>query len=232
MAGPMAQYTNEMRNKFGYFAAWTPSHPFKLGDYGILKKSVFRRLANVVDLGISFETRVQNSKANLKYATEGAITETITLAGEAVPVGSVLGKADAGIIVKFGKKDSVLFEVNGYKTNFIANITRLGDDIRNKSGQGPWDRDWLVITELIIADSATILISSSNQGLIELKANAELKPAELNIASLNAQFQSVNSRDLSVQIVAQEGITPLFHLWGIGGFREEFQPTAAAMPGV
>lgn len=67
-----------------------------------------------------------------------------------------------------------------------------------------------MIIELVNAKSATILISSSSNGKIELKAKGEIEAAKLDIADAELDFELSFSKDLSTKIMAEESLTPLF----------------------
>jgi hypothetical protein len=72
MATIEEQYTKELHNKYGYFAAWDPGVKYKLGDYGKLKnKTVFERYGNISDLGIKFEITEKSSPGVLSWHSDG-----------------------------------------------------------------------------------------------------------------------------------------------------------------
>ena len=209
------QYTNEMRNKFGYYATWTPDVHLNLGDIVTIDKNEFTRLDNLVNLGIPFEILRDNTKSNLEYCSEKGVNIIQKLAGKAAPQGSMLKEADAGIIVEFSKEKSVLFKSENVTSPYIDKIISLGKRIIEKYNCGDWKKEWFVITELKEAESATIIISNSNKGKIELKANADIGATSLNIADASLNFSVAYDTGLSTKIIASEGITPLFRLMGI-----------------
>lgn len=215
MSSAQKQYTNEMKKKFGYYATWNPGLPLKLGDIGILKKNIFTRIAGLNDFNIDFDIRQDDTKSPLEHSTQGSVTITTKLSGTIAPQGSVLTDLDAGIIVEFSKENSTLFKAINTTTPSIQNAISLGDKIIGLFKEGKWDKDWVVITELVEAESATIIISNKSNSKIELKANANIGAANFDIADASFEFSPQFSRGLETKIISSEGLTPLFKIMGI-----------------
>lgn len=215
MNGPMKQYTNEMFRRFGYYATWEPNVPLKLGDIGVVKKNVFTKLSNIENEKIGFDEIPDTTPGDLEYLSQGSVTVTTKLSGTIPSHGSVLANADAGIIVEFEDENSILFKANGTRTPSIKDKIALGERIIERYKASEWDKNWVVITELFTAETATVLISNKSQGRIELKANADIQAANLDIADAKFNFSTVFSKGIGTKFVANKGITPLFRIMGI-----------------
>ena len=215
MKGPQKQYTDEMKKKFGYIATWLPGTPFILGDIGILNDNVFTHVAFLNDFEIQFDTRVDETGDDIEYSSQGSVSVTTKVSGTVAPQGSTLGNIDAGFIVDFGNENSILFKANQIKTNLIANTAKLGDQILKLYHDGKWNKHWVVITELVSAESATILISNSTNAKIELKANANIEATKLDIADAKFDFGATFSKGMDTKIIAQSGLTPLFKVMAL-----------------
>lgn len=215
MKSAQKQYTNEMKRKFGYYATWNPGVPLQLGDIGTFKKNVFTRLSNIMDEGINFDTREDNTKTPLEHNSQGSVSVTTKLSGTIAPIGSVLTNMDAGIIVEFSKENATLFKANNTTSPSIKDAIKLGDEILKRYNDGKWEKDHVIITELIVAESATVIISNGANGKIELKANADIGVPSLDIANADLKLTPQFSRGLETKIVCAEGLTPLFKVMGI-----------------
>lgn len=215
MKGPQEQYTNEIREHFGYYAAWNPGVPLSLGDIGTFKDNVFTGISDLSSFGINFDIKEDSTVTDLEYNSKGSVTISTKLSGVAAPSGSVLTSIDAGIIVEFGKENSTLFKAKATTTPRIKDIVKLGKQILKLYKAGKWNKDWTIITELVKAESATIIISDSTDGKIELKANANIDVPNIDIADGKFEFSTQFSRGLDTRIVAEKGITPLFKIMGI-----------------
>jgi hypothetical protein len=215
MKGPQEQYTDELKKKFGYIATWLPGVPLLLGDIGILNDNVFTRIAGLEDFQIPFDIRVDDTADDLDYSSKGSVSVTAKLSGTIAPQGSTLTNLDAGFIVEFGNENSILFKANQTRTNLIKDTVKIGNEILKLYRAGKWNKHWVVITELVKAESASILISNTSNGKIELKANANINAANLDIADAKFEFGATFYRGIDTKIIAQSGLTPLFKVKGI-----------------
>lgn len=203
-------YTKELKRQFDYFATWLPSTPLALGDIGILKQNAFTKIANLSDYGIAFEIEKDPTPSNLEYSSKGAVSITLKASGSAAPEGSSLAKADAGVSIEFSKENAIYFKANHTTSPAIQNQIELGNQIIELYKKGEWNKEWLVITELVNAESGTILIANSSEGKIELKANAEVEVSNLDLADASLQLGLTYSKDVSTSIIAEKALTPLF----------------------
>ncbi|MDO8365505.1 MAG: hypothetical protein Q7T20_01825 [Saprospiraceae bacterium] len=215
MASAQEQYTDEMKKKFGYYATWNPGVPLKLGDIGIFKNNVFTRISDLESLQITFEHREDPTKTPLEHNSQGSVTVTTKVSGTIAPQGSVLTSADAGIIVEFGKENSTLFKAYNTTTPSIKDTIRLGNEVIKLFKEGVWNKNWAIITELVEAENATIIISNTSNGKIELKANANIDAPTFDIADAKFDFSTQFSRGLETKIVSAENLTPLFKVMGM-----------------
>jgi hypothetical protein len=214
-----------MYGKFGYFAIWLPTVGLKLGDIGVIKGGLkiwghevtksneFVRMTTLEKKGIDFEIRSDNTPGNFEYSS--AKNTTFKVEGSAPLKGWTLAKADAGAVIEFGDEAGVVFKANNVLNPSIEDKTALGEEILKRYDKREWNEDWVIITELCQVNSATIIISSGGGGKIELKANGQINAGNINIADVNANFQTVYSKNIHTRIIAEEGLTPLFKVQGI-----------------
>lgn len=215
MASAQEQYTDEMKKKFGYYATWNPGVPLKLGDIGIFKDNSFTRISDLESLEITFEIRPDTTKTPLEHNSQGSVTVTTKVSGTVAPQGSVLASADAGFVVEFSKENSTLFKANNTTTPSIKDTIKLGNEIIKLYKEGKWNKSWVIITELVEAENATVIISNSSNGKIELKANANIDAPTIDIADAKFDFSTQFSRGLETKILSAEGLTPLFKVMGM-----------------
>ena len=215
MPSAQRQYTDEMKKKFGYYATWNPGVPLDLGDIGTFKDNVFTRLSNLKEIGIEFEIRPDETKTPLEHNSQGSVSVTTKLSGTAAPQGSVLTNLDAGIIVEFSKENSTMFKSNNTSTSTIKDGIKLGNQVLALYRAGKWNKNWAIVTELVEAENATIIISNTSNSKIELKANANIDAPTFDIADAEFKFSTQFSRGLETKIISAEGLTPLFKIMGL-----------------
>lgn len=217
MIGPKEQYIKEIKEKFGYLATWLPGSPLSLGDIGVLNDNSFSRLGSVKDksFGINFNEILDESEDDLEYSSKGQVTITNKISGNISNGASSLLNTDVGIIVDFGRENSVYFKSIKSRVNLISDSISLGEDILKLYHAGKWNKNWVVITELVKVESSTILISNSQNARIELKANANINSKVIDIADSKFEFGVNFSKGLETKIISANGLTPLFKARGI-----------------
>ncbi|HLF63265.1 MAG TPA: hypothetical protein VI603_05920 [Saprospiraceae bacterium] len=212
----MKQYLNEINNRFQYRATWEPNKTLAIGDIGILEKGIFSLRSTLAKENIPPTIRTDENEGSMKYTSEGAVDITAKLSGQTSMPQSGLAQGDAGITIQFKKQDAVVFQINGSRTHQIENTGEIEREVLQRFRENKWPKDWVIITELVQAKEATILISNSKDSKIELKANANVHAAsDLDIADAQLQFGVVAKRGIATEIIAKEGITPLYRVSGI-----------------
>ena len=212
----MKQYLNEINKRFQYRATWEPNKTLAVGDVGILEKGIFSLRSTLAQENIPQTVRTDESEGSMKYTSEGAVDITAKLAGQASAPQSGLAQGDAGITVQFKKQDAVVFQINGSRTHQLQNTGEIEREVLKRFRENNWPKDWVIITELVEAKEATILISNSKDSVIELKANADVRATnDLDVADAQLNLSVIAKKGISTEIVAKEGITPLYRASGI-----------------
>lgn len=204
-----------MRNRFGYSAAWLPTTALKPGDVGRLVNYEYQPIASLADFGIAVAQADSRGQASLSYSSANSVRLDIKLAGSIPPPGSTLTQAEAGAQLSFGSANATFFQAEGCRTHALSNIRNLELALATLAQNGTWERDFVVITEVIRASSATIVISSSAQAMIELRASATFGTGTASLADASAGLKVGRSRDIGTQIIAECELTPLFKAYGL-----------------
>lgn len=206
----MDSYLKGMFARFGYLATWMPNASMRLGDVGVMSGGAFRRVTSLEDLGITFQVRRGSQPIDLSHSSEGGVSINLSGSGaaEAGPA-----QANAGVAVVFGSKGSFVFQATGCVEHSIEDQAKLGRDViaKYKSG-GDWDPDWVVINTVVEAKCATVLVSSSAEGKVELAAKGDLPPNGLALANADAGLHLTSIQGDVLHFVAQRGLTPMFRV--------------------
>jgi hypothetical protein len=215
-------YTRELRDNLNYTATWLPNLKLSLGDVGVLSKYEFTYRTNLENLGIPFKEGKAGSVATYSYVSSDSVKRDIKLAGKAPIAGSVLADVDAGITFTFSREDAVVFLATGCTVRTIANQEPIKKAIQKAYDHGAWERDYVVVTELVSAASTTIIISEGSAGQFELQAKAGVNPT-FEAINTEGNFSLVHEAHIGFNCLAAAGITPLFRCLGvrIGWFRED-----------
>jgi hypothetical protein len=207
------QYMNEMHDEFKYFATWLPGTPLEIGDIGELKGNEFTQISSLKQKGIDFTVRSDHTKDSMQHSSSTGVSISTKFKGSAGIPQFNLDVVDAGMVVKFSKNTGVAFELQGYEIRKIEDTTLVDNAILKEYQDKKWKDNWAVISELVIADSGTVLISQGSDAAIGLKALADVP--NLSLANINANFNVSHSNNLFTTILCKAGLTPLFKIRGI-----------------
>lgn len=216
MATPYKFYMKHMSSKTGYRATWDPGKPLEIGQIGKLDSSgVFTVYSSLKAEGIIPEVKGDAGASDLDYTSSDKVSIGIKLAGSAPTVGSALTAADAGFEIKFTGEDGVVFKISGYTTLQIVNLKEIESQIKEKYQNSNWDKNWLIVTELIQADAATIIISNSRNGSLDLKAKAGVAAGNLKLTDASLGLSVAKESGSTLKFLTQNGLTPLYNVMGL-----------------
>ena len=182
------QYTTELRTRFGYSATWLPNIHVELGDVGILRNYEYERVRRLRDFGILFEIRSDAAVGTLDYTSADSVAVAVKAAGGA-PVG--LGAATnlkGNLEVSFRREHAVFFQASGCTTKSIADQHQLAQSLLDLYQALRWPEEYVVVTEVVNANRATVLISSGSNALIEFAVNSGVELGQYTLVDANAHI--------------------------------------------
>lgn len=215
MADVREQYTDELYKNFGYYATWEPGTIREIGEVGVLKDNEFIHETSLKNLKVEFKIIEDEVKHDLNYSSKGSVSITQKLHGKTSDKASAIGEAEAGFVVEFGKEKAVLLKASGVSTIQIDDQAALKNDILRLYKEGIWEKNWVVITELKKAESATVIISNSTNSKIEIAAKAAMPNSPISLANGEIGLNVVYSSGINTEIIAKKDLTPLFRLKGL-----------------
>jgi hypothetical protein len=203
-------YLREIFDKFKMRAAWPPNAAVRLGDIGIMDAGQFLYRTSLREQEILFRADDPGSPASYKHMTEGAVSLTFKANGQAPIAGSAILQAAAGVTVGFSREDAVYFQAEGAVVERIADQGHMELMILDNYRQGLWNRDWVVVTEVVRASACTVLISGSRSSVIELEVAGPVVSPGVSLADLSAGVLLRAQRDMATSVIAATATTPLF----------------------
>jgi hypothetical protein len=207
------QYAREMHEKFGFFATWLPNLMLQPGAIGELRDQVFEPKTSLSLKGIRFEVDKDPRPVDLDYTSSDAVAIEASAAGNARASGGP--QAGGRIAVSFKRADAVAFQATGCIGSRIADLDSLGREILARQRRGEWNDSHVVVTDVIAVKTATILISNSQNGRIELGVAAKSPGSVPALATIDASATVTRAVGIGTRIVGQSGLTPLFKVAGI-----------------
>lgn len=205
-----------MNKKAGYRATWDPGKPLEIGFVGKLDRfGTFSVYTTLEQEGITPRVKKDESSSELDYTSTESVSIEAKASGTVPSAGSVLTNADAGFVINLNSDRSVVFKINGYKTHQITNLHEIEKLIIEKYKNSNWEEDWYIISELVEADQATIIISNSNKSKLELKAKADATADKLTLTNASLGLTVAKEQGSTLKFITQNNLTPLYKVVGV-----------------
>lgn len=206
------------------YANWEPSKPIQLGDFGILNDRTFIFLGNIGDVGLTFTERADTNKDQKFFASQDSVEVKFNAKGS-IPLSGVVN-AKASLEVNFSNQQAVFFNAADCAYSMIANKVVLGKAVMAKYENGEWQREWVLVTDVIKAGATTLAISGGHSASIVFEATGDVERINLADASLGLAVKSASN--VGYQVVAEKGLIPLLGLCKIQSsflwFNDKFKP--------
>ncbi len=201
-------YAKAVREALDYFPSWPLSYEPRLGDVGVLEGNVFKRTDSLESLGLGrFETRESGGEEVLEFTSEEGAKVTFGAGAESTVKG--LG---GRVGVELTREGAVFLRVGEHSLEQIESIDSLGRAILDRFKRGEWERNRVVVTEVVRAKAATILVSGSGGARAHFRVNAEL-PADVAVARGHLTLEKADG-SFAGKMVAQAS-APLLRTSGI-----------------
>jgi len=215
MAVPFKFYLTHIANRSGYRANWEPNRPLELGMIGTLRDGVFDVQSSLEQQGITSKVLKDLTPGELDYTSHESVNIGTKLSGQAPILGSVLTETEAGFVIDFKSENSVVFTITDTLTHQIVNAAEWEKQVLAKFKDGSWKKEWYIITQLVEAVSATIIVNNSNDNRLELKASTGIGQSGIKLADVSLGLTVAKEKGSSLKVIAQKGITPLYRAMGI-----------------
>jgi hypothetical protein len=150
------------------------------------------------------------TEIDFSHASGNSFEYQVKIAGQANALTPHLPLASAGIGMRFSGTGALFFQLGRTLHERNPDQLALARELLQLAQTGKWDRDWVVITEVIRAEAAVILISESSDGSAELAVDADLAALGLQGLTAGANISLAHSSSLDTKIAGAAGLTPLF----------------------
>lgn len=210
-------------------ANWEPGRPIKLGDFGILRDRTFIHLGNLSDLGIAFDERPDLANDQKFFTSQDSVEVKFNAKGS-VPISGIVN-VNASLEVNFTSQNAVFFNAADCDYLMIENKVALGKEIMEKFENNEWQREWVVVTDLVKAGATTLAISGGRSASIVFEASGNVDRINLSDASIGLTVK--NATNVGYQVVAENGLIPLIGLCKIQStflwWNDKFKPLTRAL---
>jgi hypothetical protein len=204
-------YCRDVSRELRLLATWPPGAPMRVGSVGrFLGDRVFEPETSLGSHGITVPVDDDPGPGVLSYTSDG-VREQGVAAGAHLPDlagGAVTAKAT--VRISFQREHGIVFRASGLRYRTMRDQPTMARKVARLAETGQWGRDWYIVTQVVEAASASILISDAPSAEVELAlaANAEAGGVDLLGAELSPRV--VRHRGMHVLIVGASGLAPLF----------------------
>ena len=195
----------------GYWVAWPPSQRLSLGDVGVIEKGLFVRTEGLAELGVDVSAEAGSARASLTYDSGGTASVTFKASGDSPTGFQGLAQADAGALVQFGTANGVLCVYDDLRETRVQRLEPLTATLIEWFWAGRWREDHAVVTHLVSARSATILVGAASGAQAELRASATAGGGPATLGQLGANMSVARRQHIGFELVGS-GLTPFFRL--------------------
>jgi ABC-type transport system substrate-binding protein len=202
-----------MFDNTGYRANWFPDAKITVGSLGKLEDGIFTPYATLESQGIP--VRVTESASNLSFDYSSKNGVSIDVGGGADINGGPVTDGKLTISIKFGSDDAVVFQTTGFTSKRIDNLLEIEEAILDKYRKKTWKEEWVVVTEVLHTDAATIILSHSKNSSVELSGNANAQVASYQLANTQLGLKFVKETGKITKLIGSTNIAPLYKVMGI-----------------
>jgi hypothetical protein len=146
----------------------------------------------------------------LSHTTAGVIEFSFAVGGKVPDLVSGLVDAEARVTISFGREHGIAFRASGLRYWTMQDQPKMARNVAYLLKRGEWGRDWHIVTQVVEADSASILISQTASAEVELALGASAKVSGIDLLGVELKPRVVRQTEMSTIVVNEGGLVPLF----------------------
>lgn len=229
MSSLARSYVTEVHEEYRYWPSWLPLPRYKIGDCGTLEDGVFfTKKRHVTRFGVSKdalkEEPAERADPMLRFHSKGAVSIEAQARGENARIPNI-PSGEVGARITFSRENATLLAARGVKDRRLVDQYRLEQELKDLVKAGDFPPDHVVVTDLVVASSARVMISTSANQSVTFTASASAKAATFDIAALGGKISGSLSHTGVAEYQGGRGTTPLFKVMGfnVGGKMRRFK---------
>jgi hypothetical protein len=205
----LRSYAHEVLENLDYLITWPISTDVKLGDVGVIEDGIFKRIDTLKERGIH-EPLVREGigTTTLLYNSNNGVE----LAFDANAESAVQGLG-AKVEIKFSREGAVFLRIGDHVLKQFETLQVLGEEVMQRYRNGNWERNRVIVTEVITASAATILVSGNNSSAAIFQLEASLPLPQAMSKGKFSQLLGLTG-SFNAQVIG-ENVSPLFRTSGL-----------------
>jgi hypothetical protein len=206
-------YSGGIKKKLrNYWAAWLPTTRYELGDIGEFNGTLFEKVGSLTELGIPFKVAQDTSPSPIDFVSESGVSVNIKAAGETNTAFASVPQGSAGVKIEFGSQGAFVVECPETYEQAMAEPMALEKEVISADRAEKWKHAWAVITRIVTAPSATILISNSSSAGLELSAKADLAAGVTDLGKADLGLSIKSQRGDILKSIGAKDVSPFFQV--------------------
>jgi hypothetical protein len=202
-------YAKEIHQQLQRYATWLPTDAVKVGAVGFLQNNLFYKIGHLKDFNISF-TEVRDPDAKATYKLMSSSTRELQVSGSSTGTAGGM-RAAASLSISFSRANSIYFLLTRCVGSSVDDLRSLGGEILKRVETGEWKVDYVVVTRIITAGSATILQAQSRGASVKLEGDATGTPI-MDLLKSGASVKWAWDGSFGLSVAAESKLTPLLSL--------------------
>ncbi len=209
-----AEYNRLVYDLTGWRGAFPLIIPIRVGDYFELRDDgVPVQLGNAFDWpGWSRDTVDSEAIAGSETYYSGCQRKTGGQAGAGAGVPGGIG-VQATLSLSFSSEAGFVLAYDAATRSRIRDLTSVRSSILDRARSGEWQQNWILVVEVIAAESATLAVATEKGSELDLHANAAI-PADViagvTIAKPSLGWTASSWKGNGYTSLCKPG-TPLYH---------------------
>lgn len=214
MLSPQKYYVQEISKKTNYRANWLPGKPLNVGDVGKIEDGIFTLYTTLELQGLPVRTGESVSTLQADYSSKDSVRIT-SESGSNSASGSPTPPGKQRCRIEFLKSDGVLFHLLNPRRLFIENLSEVENQILEFYKKSVWNLGWVIVTEVVRADSTTIIFNSGGSNTLDFEFTGTEDTEPVNLADTKLNLNLLSETGTSTKLIARPDITPLYIIKGI-----------------
>lgn len=216
-------YVKGVKRNLGYHATWIPTTQVQVGDLGRMEGPTFVPTSSMSARGVRPKVVRDTDIGDMHMSVGRGLKLTVKAEGSALDIAPSIPNAKAGIVLECGKQSTAVLAASGCVQERFADVEAVAKQLRTWWNHWDWDRDLVLVTHVVKAKKATILVAEDGGAKFELTADGSGNIGSAQIADLSAGFKLTGSYNSAYSMVGRSNLTPLFRTIRVtfwGGTRE------------
>jgi hypothetical protein len=197
-----AEYSKQLRRKFGLWPTWLPNSSIEVGDFGRIRGGVFAPEGRLEQFGIAVDPTAPRPFSDQLFASRGVRHALLGGSGKN-------GLGGAGARIEFSRAFGVFVGLRDCGEERLEDPLDTAARLSELREMGRWRDDYCLVTSVVNARAALIAVGSAPGGALELSGEA---PAPDILTWLGAEVRIANETSVAYRALLGAGCSPLFRL--------------------